>query len=188
MRLDGRIPRQLPARAPREFRRRLRECSGHRKASAGMTGGHLLAPAANRTLASAVRHANLPMCLVGGGVMRAGVLRMVLSLLVAVTLVIGMAGPCTACADVPATQSVRAIADAMSGMERCHHTPAQRPLRSAMHLACLHCLTIGGVLMPSPVSFQARRPVAAAPVARPAPFPVGLPTSPDTGPPRIRPA
>ncbi len=115
---------------------------------------------------------------------RAGVLRLVLSLLVAVTV---MAGPCRACADVPTTHAATAMADTVSGMSGCHHTPATMPHRSGMHFDCPHCLACGGVLAPTPISFAVRRLVAASPFALPAHFPRGLLTSLDTGPPRTWP-
>ncbi len=116
---------------------------------------------------------------------RAGFLRLVLSVLVAITLVAGMASPCAAHGNAPASGATVAMAPMASGMEGCHHMPAKAPGHPARSLGCPHCMALGcGVLVPAPVDFKVEQATAATPAARVAALPAGLLQAPDTGPPR----
>ncbi len=116
---------------------------------------------------------------------RAGVLRLVLSVLVAITLVAGTASPCAAHGNAPASSASVAMAPMASGMEGCHQMPAKAPGHAATSSGCPHCMALGcGVLVPAPVGFKVDQATAATPAARVAALPVGLLTAPDTGPPR----
>ncbi len=116
---------------------------------------------------------------------RAGVLRLVLSVLVAITVVAGMASPCAADGSGPASVVTVGMAPMMSGMEACHHMPAKAPGHAAKSLGCPHCIALGGgVLVPAPVGFKVEQAAAATPAVRVAALPAGLLTAPDTGPPR----
>jgi hypothetical protein len=116
---------------------------------------------------------------------RAGVLRLVLSVLVAITLVAGMTGPCEAHSNGPALGATLAMSSMASGMGGCHHMPAKAPGHAAKSLGCPHCMGLGGgVLVPAPVGFKVDQLTPATPVARVAALPAGLLTAPDTGPPK----
>ncbi len=116
---------------------------------------------------------------------RAGVLRLVLSVLVAITLVAVMASPFAAHGNAPASDRTVAMAPMASGMESCHHMPAKAPGHAAKTLGCPHCMALGcGVLVPAPVGFKVEQATVATPAARVAALPAGLLTAPDTGPPR----
>ncbi len=116
---------------------------------------------------------------------RADVLRLMLSLLVTITLVAGMASPCTAYGNAPASGVTVDMAPMASTIEGCHHMPAKAPGHPAKSLGCPHCMALGcGVLVPAPIGFKVEKATAATPAARVAALPAGLLTAPDTGPPR----
>ena len=133
-------------------------------------------------LASGIRHVNLYINQGGVCVARAVVLRLVLSLLIAITLVAGMTSPCAANGNTPATAAVGSMASSMGG---CHHMPAAARSHAAKSSGCPHCMALGyAVLVPAPVGFTVEQAATATPAARVAALPNGLLTAPDTGPPR----
>jgi hypothetical protein len=112
---------------------------------------------------------------------RAGVLRVLLSLLVAIALVAGMTRPCAACTDTAAPHAELA----MAGMDDCHSKPPKAPGHADKAFVCLHCLAFGsGALVPVPGGLQPKRSIAVSLFAGPVAHLAGLLTSPDTGPPR----
>ena len=136
-------------------------------------------------LASSTLNANI--CIGEGGVrvVRAGFLRLVLSVLVAITLVAGRASACVGHGNNHSSGVTVAATAMASGMESCHHVPAKTPGHSAESPGCPHCIALGlGVLVPAPVVVEIKPATAATPAARPAVFSAGLLTAPDTGPPR----